>query len=214
MFLDSLYLNFWEFRVVLCLTFKLCWWLSWCLCLSQFYIYSISYYSVRCTTGEAFSHSLCSLLCGKLFFTIQKYFSFMKPHILCVVLNDCSIRIMFKMSFSMTGISRAFPLFCSIRFRMSGRVSMSLILLSRFLFSVPDNDRVPFSYVQLSGFPVPVTEDAVFSLMSVADHSVNYQVVTGGWSHIWVLNSRSFQKDDLLRSSWFYLRDTEVFQYM
>lgn len=109
-----------------------------------------------------------------MFFTIQKYYSFMKPYILCVVLNDCTIGIMFKMFFPMARISRAFPLFCSIRFRMSGLVSMSLILLSRFLFSVTDNDRVPFFYVQLSGFPAPVIEDAVFSLMFVADHSVNY----------------------------------------
>lgn len=143
-----------------------------------------------------------------MFFTIQKYYSFMKPYILCVVLNDCTIGIMFKLSFSMARISRTFPLFCSITFRMSGLVSMSLILLSRFLFSVTDNDRVPFFYVQLSGFPAPVIEDAVFSLMFVL---WLFCQLSGGWSHLWVLNSRSFQNDDLLRTSWFYLRETEIF---
>lgn len=63
----------------------------------------------------------------KVLFTIQKFFTFMRVHLLTIVLNACAIDFLTRKSFIVTMNLRLFPTFSPIRFRIFNLMLRSFV---------------------------------------------------------------------------------------
>ena len=79
---------------------------------------------------KIFSHPVgCCFILVMVPFALEKLFSFMRSHVLIIVLSTCAISILFRKLFSVLMHSRLFSTTYSITFSGSGFVLRSLICL-------------------------------------------------------------------------------------
>ena len=102
---------------------------------------------------KIYSHSVCCFFTQMLFFfAIQKLFSFMRSHLLIVVLSStvCAITAMFRESFPVPISSRIFHTFQPSRFCVSGLMLRSLIHLDLSFLQDDQYGMVQFFFSSMS----------------------------------------------------------------